>query len=258
MKHPILISLLFLATACGEDLMTYEVTTGMPVVEAYITEGENLLSLRLYSMEAYSKDEYTLSRPITGLQPEINGRPLNETSAGTYSLDLGNDTIRGMQSYNLSFDYLNRHVGASTTVPKPVQNLTIEPESISIPYYYRPTVDSVEIRLSWDDPDKSYYQIYIESPATTDMPMPGGGTLFMRRMMQPFRGNSYTAGSREFRTTGYYWIYVYRVNKEYVDLYERASSTDLANPGSSIENGFGIFTAMSVGKIGFQVIESSE
>jgi hypothetical protein len=90
------------------------------------------------------------------------------------------------------------------------------------------------------------------------MPSFDGGMQFRRRMMQPFRGGSYTTSSREFRTAGNYSIYVYCVNKDYVDLYERISSTDLANPSSAIQNAFGVFTAMSVAKVGFQVIESEE
>ena len=90
------------------------------------------------------------------------------------------------------------------------------------------------------------------------MPTLGGGAQFRRRMMQPFRGNSYTTVSREFMSAGDYLIHVYRVNKDYVDLYERISSTDLANPYSAIQNAFGIFTAMSVAKVRFQVVAEEE
>ncbi|MDR2680296.1 MAG: hypothetical protein LBC47_05750, partial [Tannerella sp.] len=251
-----LVSLLIM-TSCGENLMDVEDNTGMPVVESYLQENATSLTVKLYSMEVYLKDDYQLSKPIGGLQPEINGKALEETVAGTYSLNLGEDTIRGQQTFDLSFDYLGKTVTASTSVPRRITGLNIEPASITrtSSYYFWDSTDTTEISLTWDDPDKSYYQIYIESPASSDMPDFGGGMQFRRRMMQPFRGNSYKTTSREFMSIGYYSIYVYRVNKDYVDLYERISSTDLANPSSAIQNAFGIFTAMSTAKIGFQVIE---
>jgi hypothetical protein len=75
-------------------------------------------------------------------------------------------------------------------------------------------------------------------------------------MMQPVQGSSQTMTMREFRSAGNYYIYVYKVNKEYVELYERLSSSDLANPISFIDNALGIFTSMSVARVQFTVNES--
>jgi hypothetical protein len=249
-----------LLPACGEKLMTYDVTTATPIVESYLQEGDNTLTVKLYSMEVYLKDDYELSWPIEGLALTVNGRELTETAAGTYALDLGEDTLRGLQSFDLLFDYRGQTVAASTTIPLPVAGLCIEPATITrtASAYFWDTADTTEIRLTWDDPDGSYYQIYIESPASSDLSVPGGDRQFRRRMMQPFRGNTYTTTSREFMAAGNYSIYVYRVRKDYVDLYERISATDLANPASAIQNAFGIFTAMSVAKVGFRVIEIEE
>jgi hypothetical protein len=241
--------------------MDSAVNTGMPVVESYLQEGADTVNVKLYSMEVYLKDDYLLSKPVGGLSLKINGMEMQEISAGTYFLHLGEDTIRGLKDYDLSFEYLGTTVSASTSVPQPVANLRIEPEYItrsSSSYFYFDTADTTEIRLTWDDPDGSYYQVYIESPASSDMPSFDGGTQFRRRMMQPFRGGSYTTSEREFMSTGKYSIYVYRVNKDYADLYERTGSTDLANPASAIHNAFGIFTAMSVAGVQFQVIEAEE
>ncbi|MDR0750148.1 MAG: hypothetical protein LBF62_11370 [Tannerellaceae bacterium] len=247
-------------TSCGENLMDSEVDTDMPVVESYLQENENSLTVKLYSMEVYLKDDYLLSKPIGSLQPEINGNTLTEIDTGTYLLDLDEDTIRGGQTFDLSFNYLGKTITASTSIPQRITGLNIEPAYIirTSSYYFWDSTDTTEIILTWDDPHKSYYQIYIESPASSDTPDFEGGTQFRRRMMQPFQGNSYRTTSREFMSAGYYSIYVYRVNKDYVDLYERISSTDLANPSSAIQNAFGIFTAMSAAKIGFQVMEAEE
>jgi len=260
----VLVSALTFMSSCGEALTESEINTDMPIVESYLQEGSNSLTVALYSMEIYLGEDYVLSSPIGGQSLTVNGMALTETSTGTYSLELGEDTLRGQQTFDLSFTYNGKSITAATTIPDKVTGLTISPEYItreesSSSYYFTfDESDSIEINLTWDDPKGDYYQIYIESPATADIPDMGGmGTQFRRRMMQPFRGGSYSTTSREFRTTGTYNIYVYRVNKDYADLYERVSSTDLANPTSAITNAFGVFTAMSVAKTTFKVIATS-
>ena len=208
--------------SCGEPLMEYEINTKTPIVESYLHENTNSLTVKVYCMEEYLIDEYKLSKPITGLNVNVNNMKLAETSSGSYTLELGTDTLSEGQTYNLQFEYNSKNIEASTSVPAPIHNLSVEPESLTISsYFYWDSSDTTEVIVSWDDPDNSYYQVYIESPNTSDMPSVG---VFGRRMMQPFRGSSYHAPIREFRSAGVHWIYVYRVNKDYVELYERISS----------------------------------
>ncbi|MDR1403436.1 MAG: DUF4249 domain-containing protein [Tannerellaceae bacterium] len=234
-------------SSCGQALMDYAVDAETPIVESYLQEGTNHLTVKVYSMEAYLKNEYKVSKPVAGLDVNVNDRTLTETSPGTYFVDWGNDTVRQNQTYELRFAYNGQTIQASATVPPPVEGLHVEPESLELTAsgYFWDSADTTEVVVSWDDPDHGYYQVYIESPQTTDVPSLG---LFGRRMMQPFRGNTYKTTAREFRSAGTHWIYVYRVNTDYADLYERISSSDLANPVSSIQNAFGIFTASSMAR----------
>jgi hypothetical protein len=258
MKYiPISLFLLLLTAACGEELSEREIQTSTPIVESYLEAGKNSLSVKLYTMEVYLGEDFILSKPITGLNLYINNRELQETTAGTYFLDLGTDTIRAREEYQLTFDYQSKTIQGSTLVPSPVANLTIEPTYLvsTASSYFWNRDDTTEVVLTWDDPDHSYYQIYIESPTSNTTNTPGG-QVFGRRMMQPFQGSNYAIRAMELPTIGGYWIYVYRVNKDYVELYERISSTDLANPVSFIENALGIFTSMSMARVRFQVYES--
>jgi hypothetical protein len=244
------------SAGCGEEQMQQEIDTTTPVVESYLEEGATALSVKLYTMEVYLGEEYILSRPVTGLNLSVNGMALTETAAGTYSLSLDGDTIREGQAYQLQFAYLDREISASTVVPPALRNLHIEPSAIERPASYgfwSTEQDSLQITLTWDNPDNGYYQIYIDASATTST-FPGND--FRRRMMQPVQADTYTFSSRDFMTTGNYYIYVYRVNREYVELYERVSSSDLANPVSFIDNALGIFTAVSVARVMFTVVEA--
>lgn len=247
------ISMTCLFFGCGEPLMETDVNSTMPVVECYIQEGSSSLSVSVFSIEEYLKDEIKTSKPINRLNVNVNGIALTEISSGTYTLDLEEDTIREGQIYSLKFDYNGKSIEATTTIPSPVRSLAVEPQSIEISSTYLWGFnDTTQVVVSWDDTDNSFYQLYIDSPNNPDMPSMG---IFRRRIMQPFRGNSYTLSTREFRSAGTHAIYVYRVCQDYAELYERISASDLANPVSYVQNAFGIFTSVSVARINFRVYE---
>jgi hypothetical protein len=256
MKRYIVLFCLILFGSCGEELMEREINTATPIVESYLQEGATDLSVKLYSMEVYLGEEYILSRPITGLSLRVNDRELTETTSGTYQLALGEDTIRAGQEYRLQFEYNGKAVKASTLIPQSVTGLKIEPEYItreSSSYYRGINSDTTQIILSWNNPDNGFYQVYVDaSNASSDY----FDTNFRRRVMQPVQAASHTMTMMDFRSAGNYSIYVYKVNKEYVELYERISSSDLANPVSFIDNALGVFTSMSVAKVRFTVYES--
>jgi hypothetical protein len=255
-RNPLPVVCLMLFSACGEELMQQEIKTTTPIVESYLQEGATNLSVKLYSMEVYLGEDYILSKPIGGLNLQINGKDLVETETGSYSLALGEDTIRAGQEYQLQFAYNGKTVQASTLIPTPVTGLKVEPESITrttSSYYWGMDSDTTQIILSWDNPDNGFYQVYVDASNTSSDYF---DTNFRRRMNQPIQASSHTMSMMEFRTTGNYFIYVYKVNKEYVELYERLSSSDLANPVSFIDNALGVFTAMSVARVRFAVYEA--
>ena len=249
------ILLLTLMFSCGEPLMEIEDNTLLPVVECYLQEGADNLTVNVFSMEEFLKDDVKLSRPISKLNVTINDIELTETSSGTYSLNLSEDTLREGQTYILKFNHNGKRIEATTTIPSPIHSLTVEPQSITLSSsYFWDFSDTTQVVVSWDDPDNSFYQVYIDSPNNPDMPSMG---VFRRRMMQPFQSDRYRISTRELRSAGTHTIYVYRVSKEYAELYERVSASDLANPVSYIQNAFGIFTSISVAKITIRVYNES-
>ena len=249
----ILQALTFLTfVCCGKPLMENDGNAERPVVECYLQEGADNLSVSVFSMEEFLRDDVKLSKPVSQLNVFVNNFELTETASGTYSLYL-EDTIREGKEYKLKFTYNGKNIEATTTIPSPIRSLTVEPQSMVLSTSYLwDFSDTTQVIVSWDDPDNSFYQIYIESPNNPDRPTMG---VFRYRMMQPFKGDSYRISTRELRSTGTHRIYVYRVGKDYAELYERVSASDLANPVSYIQNAFGIFTAMSVARINVNVYE---
>jgi len=248
-----LISFLVLS-GCGQPLMDYDIDTSTPIVESFLLEGSNNLTVKVYSMEEYLKDGIKMSKPIPQLKVFVNQIELTETSPGTYFLDLGTDTIRANQQYSLQFDYNGKTITATTTVLPAIHSVVADPTSLELPSnpFFMYFADTTLVNVTWDDPGNHFYQVYIESPNTPNLP---GLGIYGRRMMQPFQGNTYKATIRDFRSAGVHTIHVYRISKDYAELYERISASDLANPVSYIHNAFGIFTSLSTEKATVRVIE---
>ena len=238
---------------CGEPLMDYETNVTTPVVECYLQEGANNVTVNVYTMEEFLKDVYKLQKPVSQLNVFINNIKLTESASGTYSLSLDEDTVREGQVFNLQFNHNGKSIEATTTIPSPIRSLSVEPQSVVLSSSSMWSFsDTTQVVVSWDDPNNSFYQIYIVSPNNPDMPSMG---VFRNRMMQPFQGNTYRLSTRELRSAGTHTIYIYRVGKDYAELYERVSASDLANPVSYIQNAFGIFTSLSVARINVRVTE---
>jgi len=259
-KKFILIILSVLVGACGKEVMTYDINVSTPVVEGYLTTGAPTLSVKVYSMESFDESNLFYSKPIKNLELFINDQPLTETADGTYSLNVSDGMLDAGKTCNLRFEYNNKTVSASTTMPAPPENAAISNTTISIPstgLYWGITDSIPDVEITWNNQDNAYYQVYIwsldYSGTTPDF---GGRGGFGRIMMQPFQGNSYKLQIRDMMSAGRYVCYLYRINKDYAELYERISSTDLANPVSFITNGLGVFTGISADTIPYRVDQS--
>lgn len=243
--------------SCGEELTKYETSVKTPVVESYLELNGTQLTVKVYSMESFDEDNTQFSKPIKDLSIYVNDQLLTETSSGTYTLTNVSELLLKGNDCKLRFDYNGKTITANTIVPTKPTGLSIsqfEIERTSSWYY----TDSIpDVTVSWDNPDNSYYQIYIQSTSqtsgSTQAPsFQGGG--FGKMMMQPIQGNSYTLKMQDVSFGGFYNCVLYKITNEYAELYERMSSTDLANPVSFIDNGLGIFTAFSADTIQYKVV----
>ena len=247
-----------LLTSCSEKLTQYETSIHTPIIESYLNADDSKLTVKIYSMESFDEENIQYSKGISNLQVYVNDLLLTETAtAGTYSLSEARDILNVENECKLRFEYNNKEIKASTVIPSKPGGLTISQVSIekSAWNYYDTIPDIV---LKWENPDNSYYQIYIqslsESSSTQAPPFMGGG--FGRMMMQPIQSDSYTLRMHDMSFEGNYRCVLYKITEEYAELYERMSSTDLANPVSFIENGLGVFTAFNSDTLLYRVVYS--
>lgn len=246
--------------ACGKDLMVYETNINTPVIESYLFTDASELSVKVYSMESFNEEHNIYSNPIKNLSLYINDILLTESYDGTYTLkNAGEGILNAGKICNLKFEYNNQTISATASMPSKTQDIQISQSVIYREAYagflgYDTIPDVV---ITWDNPNNSYYQVYINSIDQSTGSIPYNKEGFGKMMMQPFIGNSYTLKRQDMDYFGRYICVLYKVSNEYAELYERISSSDLANPVSFIENGLGIFTGISSDTISYTVVEIS-
>jgi len=259
MKRSIFLLIGILLVSCGKETMTYDTGVSTPIVEGYLTTGALSLTVKVYSMESFDENNIALSKPVKNLELYVNDIKLTETADGTYTLDSAGGMLNEGNICNLRFEYNNKTITASTTMPAHPKNLQISNSDILLGSSGLYWGDSIpDVKITWNNTDNAYYQVYIWSLDNSGSAPSFGGERFGKMMMQPFQGNTYQLQRRDMMSTGRYVCYLYKVNKDYVELYERISSSDLANPVSYITNGLGIFTGMSADTIPYRVDETSE
>ncbi len=231
-------------------------TSEKPVVQAYLIPGRPVLVK--VNMQRGLVDTASYGLPITGLTISIsdgtNTISLQEAVNGQYSLNDKN-FIKTGSTYTMTFSYLNKEVSAKTTVPGKPQGLTISETVISIPQF-SPGTDTLDtfipVYINWENPNKSDHLLIMKNDEKYPSGIsngggPGGfGGAYRDIEMNTGTTTSFEIDRMTFRYIGYYTVYLYALNKEYVEILNASnnSSLNLTNPVTNIKNGLGIFTAM--------------
>jgi len=247
------------------------------VLNGYLYQDEKVDSIHLVKSLPFSSQD-TIYEPVEDAIATITWNNqdyiLNDIGNGYYSY-IGDELhISIGEVYLIKIDYNGMVLTSSTKVPA---KTTIEPISdntilIDTVRTFGPPQDTGnttgELQFTWDNPDKNYFYVVIESTDMTagsivmggsnNFPgFPGGGDNpgVFRLRSQPFIGSSYTVNSRILTNYGKHVIKVYSVNQEYANLYENRTqdSRSLSEPVSNVSNGLGIFTAFSYAEATFYV-----
>jgi len=257
--YPITLVVLAILSACTKDIITQDAETDVPVVEAFLEPGHEV-SVRLSKMLPFTEDEYTGSLTIDTAQVYINYNgtdylltPVNGEPGKYVSSDPALAAVPGA-SYNLSFDYKGNTVSSFTSIPfKPV-NAGLSASSLYVDQsVVGPGSATAPMIVSWDNPDNSYHLIIVEylEPTYNAINENMDSTKyeeFRKVSTEPVIEGMYNLDTRKHLAFfGSYRVIIYKVNEEYVNLYEDVSqsSLSLSEPLTNIENGLGIFTGVN-------------
>jgi hypothetical protein len=268
MKRPLIqISLLLVVLAACENnpVIPNETQT---VIQAYLYAGSDVNQVYVYESAAIgSTDSTNIPVPNASVYIYLNGAQFklqpDAQVAGKYIYKGTGLSITPGKSYQLDVEVNGRTSSAECTVPNPpvgVQTnqstMTYKKESISTPMgtmTFWTSDDS--LKIEWANPGNDYHYVLVESIDSNRTLVQSDTLRRFRFVTQPTQDSYYRIVAFSVNYTGRYRALVYRVNKEYVDLYRsrEQDSRSLNEPLTNIKNGLGIFTAFACDSTFFTV-----
>jgi hypothetical protein len=256
-------------TGCNDkDTMEF---TDWPIIEAYLNPG-NIFAVKVSRQVPFSEDVEYSSDNIDSLELTVvyKDSVTNLFPAGDGFYTDSALTVSDGDEYTLSLVFNSKDVSAYTYIPSKPSTFAQSATSISIER--RDSTDTGgppmggsmpdPIDLTWDNEDQSYYLIVVENIEDTLDPI----TDFGDDEDAPdfvFRKSPNTSTSEELRPNDFQYygthrVILFHVLPDYADLYDQGSnsSQNLANPSTSIVNGYGIFTGMDSDTLFVEVLEA--
>ncbi|NVO19928.1 MAG: DUF4249 family protein [Bacteroidetes bacterium] len=260
-----LILMLIILVSCTKDLITPLDADKIAVVESYLYAGDSIIKVKVTKVLPFSEDTLDATEYITGLHLQVNGADLTESEPGIYTLDLGNKSINPDSTYYVKFRFYDDTISSSTVIPAKPTGFSLSATTV---YTDRITSTSgfpgspmKDIDLTWDNDDYSYYYLTVEYLETTldyinyameayDLPL--------AESISPLQSAGTRLGMRNFEFFGRYRVVLFKVNKDFADLYQHltSNSNNITTPVTTIKNGYGVFTGMSSDTVYIQVLEN--
>ncbi|MGB0348130.1 MAG: DUF4249 family protein, partial [Balneolaceae bacterium] len=186
------------------------------------------------------------------------------TEEGEYIYPGDDLDIKVGDSYTLSVDYFDKTTTSTTKVPSIPTGLSLNKDELEIPViddfadlFNLPDLEPIEVY--WDNAVGNYHYVVIENIESNPEEINQLGLDFDRSnfflVTPPTNLDVYNLAPGDITQFGTHRVIVYRVNQEYVDLYDSSEqdSRNLTEPRSNIENGVGIFTAFSSDTTYFEI-----
>ncbi|MEO0896577.1 MAG: DUF4249 family protein [Bacteroidota bacterium] len=179
------------------------------------------------------------------------------------NLDL---VIEEGKTYRLELAYKGKTISAETLIPTAPQQLQISQTSVG-----RVLIDDFTdlqnqtfpdpVELNWADEENAYFFVEVRNTESNPDPInqlfdDGQGPPRFSDQTEPSTASYYALNTiRDLTHFGNHVIIVYRVNPEYVALYEdNSSGTGTLNEiRTNVQNGFGIFTGVNSASVSFFV-----
>ena len=247
------------------------------VVEAFITADQAISDIKIKESSDLIADTL-LDVPISDATVRLISGNENvllsfNSNSGKYFLDGRDFDITSGQTYELLIEANGVNATATTVVPEPPTGLQLSGTVLTIPplafnFGLRAQIQQLfseeRITFSWASTPGGAYFVVIETlEAELDPILPPQIPEQSQELLGSFRfisapseDNSFEIIGIALETYGRHVARVYRVNQEYVDLFNSATqdSRDLNEPPTNLTNALGIFTAFAVDSLEFEVV----
>jgi hypothetical protein len=245
--------------------------TEKAVLQGYLYANQPITEIQITKLIPKESDS-TLSLPITDAEVFIicdeKKYNLSPTANRLGYYHYGGKDLEVVvgKKYAIEFEYFGRKTSAETTIPALPKILKISPTTIYVSkvngfmdLFNNSSVE--EIKLTWDNASQDYYYTVIDnleaSPQkiVADGALPNIGNRNFNFISSPTRLDNFTIRFLQLEQFGKHRIKLFRVNKEYADLYnsQQQDSRSLNEPITNVKNGLGVFTAFNMDSVFFEV-----
>jgi hypothetical protein len=246
--------------ACKKD--TAVNVTDEPLVIGYLIPGQ-AINIAVYQQKGLA-DTATYGAAITGLQLSLSDGSqtvkLIEATPGNYGYS-NKAFLASGKTYTLSFAFMGQTVTAVTTLPAKPTGYMASKTTINLPLVTTRdpgTVDSIAVKLKWDNPDSLYHVIVFKNDDNSPFNLHPLMNAQVNFTLNAAQANYYDVYYRTFNYLGIYRAILYSVSKDYIDILASNANTNsqkLSTPPGNITNGFGIFTGMRADTLKLTIVQ---
>lgn len=260
-KYVILLLIVVSSFGC-EETISPEINKDLVVVQGFIYADQPVTDILLTEVLPLGSED-TLAPTISNAEIYLSRGSdkylliPNEELDGFYYYP-GNDLIISSgDELSLEVNVNDQKLLSETIVPPKPTNLELDSDTLVIPEFVMgrpPDMEYYSITLTWKNLDDSYYYVVIENIEDDPEPIDAiSGKFASRFVSKPSISSEYRVAFRTITHYGNHLLVLYRVNQEYVDLYESRDqdSRNLNEPLTNIENGLGVFSAFASDSVYF-------
>ena len=238
---------------CKKETATDTLTGNHAVVEAYL-QADKHIAIKITKEIPYTSDDSAEYLPNLNVYIIHNNMMTKLFYKGSAIYADTNMLVMASDTYKLQFDYNGFTIAATTVIPTKPTNFKASTDTLSVPDFSSgppssgtmPTFPD-PIKLTWDNPDKSFFLVAVKAHSTATTISNGSGNKLPVFRKEPTQGAEQELRMQEFEYLGMHDVILYKVTGDYAALYKTTgtNSQNLASPQTNIKNGLGIFAGLN-------------
>lgn len=228
------------------------------VVQAFLFTGEPVSQVSVTRVLPIDADSTATPEPITDASIRLTREGVRyelvptADDPGFYHDPSGDLPVEVGDHFRLEVVWRDQVATAETVVPESPTGLALSADSLAPHTPGNGPGDPLDnaVVARWSNPGTELHYVVVHNveedpePVSTTGPVPPVATRFI---LPPTRADSNRVTARNLTHLGRHRVTLYRVNREYADLYRglQQDSRDLNEPPSNLDGALGVFSAFS-------------
>lgn len=272
LKINFLISLMLIFQSCVNENSPLISDEELVVLWGFVFAGEQVDDIQLTCTLTLDADSLDIPAPINdanviiikdGIHYELESSPGNN---GYYQYNHEDLVIETYDEIAIEVIWNEQEIYAKSVVPEAPKNVNISANTYVIPDFsdmdsFREwrNSENQEVEITWEiDNQEDWFYVSMENIEENPVPIESiFGNRVRTFVFPPIQDSIYRIRLPIIEHLGLHEIKVYKVNQEYVDLYESRNqdSRDLNEPLTNVQGGLGIFSAFNYKAVYLNIIQ---